>query len=162
MLLSSVWQVGTARLACHWWKKSGSLKHGHLAPRARWVSQCPVHSAIARQETAGCLDSHMGRRQVTKDFRCLCLLRVSVSDDFCESKLDSVDFGGILTVVRQFPFLLYSCCHAFRLRRRGCALFSSGFRSHRVASPLIVMITLSIQTASGQQSKWSSRYPHFV
>ena len=30
-----------------------------------------MHSAIARQETAGCLDSHMGRRQVTKDFRCL-------------------------------------------------------------------------------------------
>ena len=39
----------------------------------------------------------MGRRQVADYFRCLCILWVSLSDDFCECKLNLVKFSSDLT-----------------------------------------------------------------
>ena len=66
-------------------------------PGPDWSVSVTLHSAIASQETTGCLYRHMGRHQMTKDFRCLYILWVSLSDDFCKCTLNLFDLSDVLT-----------------------------------------------------------------
>ena len=143
----------------------GSLKHGHAGFRARWVSPLPVHVFIARQKTADYLDSLMGRRQVSKDFRRLCILWVPwvrISDDLCNCILYSVNLNDFIAGTTMFPFLFYSRRHGFRPRRQDCALFCPGLWGHWVARLCIAMVVLSIHTAGGRQNNRAPRYTQVV
>ena len=65
----------------------------------RFVRQGPLHTAIASQETTSCLDRTMGLCQMTKNFRCRCILWVNLCDNGCECTLDLFDSDIVLTAV---------------------------------------------------------------